>query len=438
MEKRYLETSFSNSFERVNEEFLKCTVAVMSADGQKANGTKFSMDAIEKAIPTLNYCPLIGYFNGEDFTDHGIELVINNEGFNEIVKTVPFGVVIKDSARFVDMPKMNGETEKYLVCDVYMWARYKEATTRVMDNKCNQSMEIFVNGGEWKEDYYDVTDFTFTGLCILGEDVTPAFNLAKIRTSDRFNKDDFKVEYQEMTSALDRFLNFEEEEETVELEKVEETMEQEIVEETIIEEEVTETEEVEETEVEETIIEEEVTETEVEETPTENNESYESDEEDEEKSSDEEEEEEEEEKFTLEQVEEIKSEYQKTIDDLKVELVYIQSAFSDLESECEELRTFKSNYEKEQMEIAQNEVFEKYSELAQVEGYSAIIENKDKYSIEELERELKILAYDNGIIIGKKKNFAKKESTVKIPVGEIKESIATPHYGGLLDKYINR
>ena len=221
MEKRYLETSFSNSFERVNEEFLKCTVAVMSADGQKANGTKFSMDAIEKAIPTLNYCPLIGYFNGEDFTDHGIELVINNEGFNEIVKTVPFGVVIKDSARFVDMPKMNGETEKYLVCDVYMWARYKEATTRVMDNKCNQSMEIFVNGGEWKEDYYDVTDFTFTGLCILGEDVTPAFNLAKIRTSDRFNKDDFKVEYQEMTSALDRFLNFEEEEETVELEKVE-------------------------------------------------------------------------------------------------------------------------------------------------------------------------------------------------------------------------
>ena len=418
MEKRYLETSFSNSFERVNEEFLKCTVAVMSADGQKANGTKFSMDAIEKAIPTLNYCPLIGYFNGEDFTDHGIELVINNEGFNEIVKTVPFGVVIKDSARFVDMPKMNGETEKYLVCDVYMWARYKEATTRVMDNKCNQSMEIFVNGGEWKEDYYDVTDFTFTGLCILGEDVTPAFNLAKIRTSDRFNKDDFKVEYQEMTSALDRFLNFEEEEETVELEKVEETMEQEIVEETIIEE--------------------EVTETEVEETPTENNESYESDEEDEEKSSDEEKEEGEEEKFTLEQVEEIKSEYQKTIDDLKVELVYIQSAFSDLESECEELRTFKSNYEKEQMEIAQNEVFEKYSELAQVEGYSAIIENKDKYSIEELERELKILAYDNGIIIGKKKNFAKKESTVKIPVGEIKESIATPHYGGLLDKYINR
>ncbi|MBP3914748.1 hypothetical protein, partial [Clostridium sp.] len=136
--------------------------------------------------------------------------------------------------------------------------------------------------------------------------------------------------------------------------------------------------------------------------------------------------------------EEIKSEYQKAIDDLKVELVYIQSAFSDLESECEELRTFKSNYEKEQMEIAQNEVFEKYSELAQVEGYSAIIENKNKYSIEELERELKILAYDNGIIIGKKKNFAKKESTVKIPVGEIKESIATPHYGGLLDKYINR
>ena len=68
MDKKYISTTFSN-LERVNDEFVKCTVSVNSYD-QIANGTKFRKEAIEKALPTLNYCPVIGFFDG-DFNGHG-------------------------------------------------------------------------------------------------------------------------------------------------------------------------------------------------------------------------------------------------------------------------------------------------------------------------------------------------------------------------------
>lgn len=89
-DKQYLEVNY-NDFEKINEEFVKCTVSVLSCE-QKANGTKFSKQAVEKAKAGLNYAPVIGYFNGEDFEGHGIELTTNEEGIHETVKTIPFGV----------------------------------------------------------------------------------------------------------------------------------------------------------------------------------------------------------------------------------------------------------------------------------------------------------------------------------------------------------
>ena len=206
MDKKYISTTFSN-LERVNDEFVKCTVSVNSYD-QIANGTKFRKEAIEKALPTLNYCPVIGFFDG-DFNGHGIEYKITDEGIEEVVKTVPFGVVIKDSYRWEKLMKDNGEYEDYVVVDCYLWGRYKDAIEIVKNNSCNQSMEVNINSAEYTDNYYDITDFTYSALCILGETTTPAFNLAKIRTSDKFSKDSFKECYSEMTEALDKFLNFE-------------------------------------------------------------------------------------------------------------------------------------------------------------------------------------------------------------------------------------
>lgn len=199
-DKKYLNVTYNN-FEQINEEFVKCTISVLSCS-QVANGTKFDKESVEKAKGSLNYVPVIGYFKGDDFADHGIRLAIEDDEIKEVVKTVPFGVCIKDSSRWQNIQKPNGEYEEYLVVDAYLWSRYSDAISVVQENKCNQSMEISVQNGEYSEGCYNIKEFSFSALCILGENVQPAFNLAKIRTSDKFSKDELKDSYKEMLDRL--------------------------------------------------------------------------------------------------------------------------------------------------------------------------------------------------------------------------------------------
>ena len=123
---------------------------------------------------------------------------------------------------------------------------------------------------------------------------------------------------------------------------------------------------------------------------------------------------------------------------LKAEMFELTNSYATLEEETVQLREFKADFENKQREKAENEVFEKYSDLKEVEGYTAIVENKANFSLEDIERDLKVLAFDNGIVLGNKKKFSKTEkSTIKIPVGETKDDIVSP-YGGLLDKYLSK
>ena len=201
--KSYFSVSTKN-FEKVNSEFTKCSISIMGYD-EIANGTKFSKENILKACPTLNYVPVIGYWNDkdEDFSDHGIEYVISNDGIEENIKTTPFGVVIKDSYRFDTITMDNGEEIEYLFADCYLWNRNEKAINKVKEGRCNQSMEISINDYAERDNYIDITDFEFTALCILGENVAPAFSNARIKQVGKYSKDDFKAIYSEMISKFE-------------------------------------------------------------------------------------------------------------------------------------------------------------------------------------------------------------------------------------------
>lgn len=201
--KSYFSVSTKN-FEKVNSEFTKCSISIMGYD-EIANGTKFSKENILKACPTLNYVPVIGYWNekDEDFSDHGIEYIITDNGIEENIKTTPFGVVIKDSSRFEPIIMDNGEETEYLFADCYLWNRNEKAINKVKEGKCNQSMEISINDYTERNNYIDITDFEFSALCILGENVAPAFNNARIKQIGKYSKDDFKAIYSEMISKFE-------------------------------------------------------------------------------------------------------------------------------------------------------------------------------------------------------------------------------------------
>lgn len=476
MDKQYISTTFSN-LERVNDEFVKCTVSVNSYD-QIANGTKFRKEAIEKALPTLNYCPVIGFFDG-DFNGHGIEYKITDEGIEKVVKTVPFGVVIKDSYRWEKLMKDNGEYEDYVVVDCYLWGRYKDAIEIVKNNSCNQSMEVNINSAEYTDNYYDITDFTYSALCILGETTTPAFNLAKIRTSDKFSKDSFKECYSEMTEALDKFLNFEQGGDNVKKRTCCKCgSEIEVDYEFDKNEEFTcdkcsasdfskkEKYELSFDEIREKIRNAIQTEDSYcwivqtfsnyfiyeEETYKDNTwdfkfykQSY-SLEDDEVKLADDRVE-----VFTrfltkeeMDKLEEEKVEYENKILDLKAkftdltsELEDLKGDYSILESETEGLRKYKSNAEFEQHKVEVDEVLGKYSELEAIDGYSELVKEKYIVDIEELEKAIKVFAFDNGAVLTKKntkKNFSKENAKISI-INKNRDGIKESAWD-ILDKYV--
>lgn len=376
-DKKYLNVTYNN-FEQVNEEFVKCTISVLSCS-QVANGTKFNKDGVERAKESLNYAPVIGYFKGDDFADHGIRLEIEDEEIKEVVKTVPFGVCIKDSSRWENIQKPNGEYEEYLVVDAYLWNRYNDAISVVKENKCNQSMEIVVQSGEYAEGWYNINDFSFSALCILGEDVQPAFNLAKIRTSDKFSTDELKDSYKEMLDKLAYALT-----------NSESVSNEPVIEEPIIEEPIKEEPIVEEPVIEEPIVD----------------------------------------------YEEKYNEVVKELEELKVSYVDLQTLHEEQTKELEELRLFKQQIEHDNHVHEVDKALAPYSELEEVEGYAELVKDKYEADLEELIKDIKIFCFDNNIVLGKKKEKkSTKENKIKIPVINNDKMVDTNPDWSFMSKY---
>lgn len=381
-DKKYLNVTYNN-FEQVNEEFVKCTISVLSCS-QVANGTKFNKDGVERAKESLNYAPVIGYFKGDDFADHGIRLEIEDEEIKEVVKTVPFGVCIKDSSRWENIQKPNGEYEEYLVVDAYLWNRYNDAISVVKENKCNQSMEIVVQSGEYAEGWYNINDFSFSALCILGEDVQPAFNLAKIRTSDKFSTDELKDSYKEMLDKLAYALT-----------NSESVSNEPVIEEPIIEEPIKEEPIVEEPVIEEPVIEEPIVD-----------------------------------------YEEKYNEVVKELEELKVSYVDLQTLHEEQAKELEELRLFKQQIEHDNHVHEVDKALAPYSELEEVEGYAELVKDKYEADLEELIKDIKIFCFDNNIVLGKKKEKkSTKENKIKIPVINNDKIVDTNPDWSFMSKY---
>ena len=440
--KQYINTEVLK-YENVNKEFTRCHISVCSYN-QKANRTKFTKDGIEKAVSTLDYAPVIGYWRGDDFYDHGQEMLIND--FGEIERksyTVPYGVVIKDTARWEYIQKQNGEYEEYLCVDVYLWNRYEDQINKVKENKCNQSMEITIDNGEYKEDYFEIHDFSFDALCILSEDVDPAFVQAKIRTIDtNFTKSEqFTSEYREMIDALTVYMEKGGVEQMSKTKKSTQEDENELQQDAniaIVNESV---EEQKETPDEEQVVE-----------PT--GEEQEDTQEEAEAEAEAEEESTDEEfacgtkkkKKTMENEENFEEKY----NSLNIEYATVKAEKADLEKqynalmeEVLQLREYKLNKEKELRAEKESEIFSKFEEIAKDESFIDLKKNSANYSLEELEdRAYAIYGRINKTKEDKNANKNKKQSTVTIynnvDSSDFEENKITNSISELINKYKNK
>lgn len=199
-----LPTHFEKSDNQENDSRFQKVKIYIAHTGENLNHSIFSHDVLERMIPSLANIPILGYVglnngNEEDFRGHEKRLSIDDGKFKVSFETHAYGFVpVDNNAHF----ETTGGKE-WLVTDGYLWTRFVDAMELFDESNGSkgQSMEISDADGYTDDRGRMVfTNATFTGLCILGDDVPPAMTGSTISTV--FSKEDFKSTFEEMLAEF--------------------------------------------------------------------------------------------------------------------------------------------------------------------------------------------------------------------------------------------
>lgn len=393
--------------------------------GENRNGSFINKETAMKMSETLRACPIVGAYRKDidDFGDHGEIIHIENGEITFDCATVPYGFVAPDAKvwfkEFTDYDEFgNTVNREYLMTTAYLWTGQYPEIERCVKEGMGQSMELDGKSidGHWAEnsesgiEFFIINDASFTKLCVLGDGVEPCFEGASVEApnvSDKFSKEGFTTTLYNMMNELKfalaenadaKDVNTENANaENANAENAEKTDESEsVVEETT--EFAEKQEEVEETAEEvETFAEKE----EEADNVVEENLDQESD-----FSANTEEEKESEEvvENTEESADNEFAEKDAEIETLKSEIASLQEKYSLLETEAEELRSYKAS----RISADKDALINKYNMLSDNDK-AEIIANKDSYSYEEIESKLALL------YVKKNVDFDDQEEEVPAP-----------------------
>ena len=396
---------------------MKVKITVMH-DGINYNGSKFTLQDMKRAEESVKNIPILGYVlrdtdgNIDDFDGHNMETRIKDgdKGFEMETYYLekPIGVVPEScNPRYEVIDGLN-----HLIVDGYIWKSYSNGSYKLIENSLFKgvSMEIEVLDGNWNEleNVYDITDYRYTGITVLGDMLEPAMG-----DTCKIQKYSACAEYKDALADIYK--------EIFSLERKEDSME-EVKENVIVETNL-------ETETEETAVEQEET-IEVAEEPIiveeeviEVVETVEVEEE-------------------VEITEEVEVEEVETLDvfaglleevpgTLKEVADMITEKFSVINEELNTLREFKSKIDLEELKYQVEEISNKYDLDVDTTELKEKTISKD-ITLEQFEKELKVL-FAEKVLENNKFSKEVKEEPAKVSVISVEEQ--ETKYGGLFEKH---
>ena len=409
----------------INPLMSSCEIKVLYL-GKNRNRSYITKDVATEIAKTLRGAPIVGYYKEqkEDFADHGQKIIVDDEGVKFETLTRPYGFVAPDAKvwfqKFEDKDEFgNIKTREYLMTTGYLWTGQYEECKSVVENGKHQSMELDEDSldGHWSTnnktnmDFFIINDAIFSKLCILGDDVEPCFEGARItapEVSTSFTKidDNFKktlyTMMQDLKFALEggQKMTINEAETTVV-----ETEKDETIEETKVEEEVQETETSKEMSAEKDNEEQSATaeiDNPIEDQSSQENFAKADDKKEEEKSnekskddsesSDDSKSDSKDDKKNSEEEDDEKKKKDYSL--LETELENAKTAYADLEKKYQALVAFKEQVDNEKKDALISSFY-----MLSDEDKKDVIENKSKYSLDEIEAKLSV------ICVRKKVNF---------------------------------
>lgn len=163
------EVNIYGNFEKISPVLSKARVRIFYT-GLNRNLTYITEEFAEKLLSTLPYTPVVGKYNGQDFTNHGVE--------GDQLQA--YGVVPENpNIKWEKHLDKDGVERTYACADVLLWtARSGEANA--ISGK-SHSMELYPKSvqGQWvcKDGlkYFKFSDGCFLGLTALGDTTEPCF-----------------------------------------------------------------------------------------------------------------------------------------------------------------------------------------------------------------------------------------------------------------------
>lgn len=167
----------------INESFDSCMLRVCYA-GRNRNQSIIPREAIEQAIPTMAYCPIVANYDvaSDTIGGHDVGFV---EDENEVLKMInltdAIGVVPENPQwTWETVTEEDGTVHEYLCTPAILWKRTPVYSKLVRDGVSGQSMEISVREGRVVDGLFRIDAFDFTAFCLLGDDVEPCFESAQV------------------------------------------------------------------------------------------------------------------------------------------------------------------------------------------------------------------------------------------------------------------
>lgn len=396
----------------INPLMSSCEIKVLYV-GENRNRSYISKEVATEMAKTLRGAPIVGYYkeNKEDFADHGEQMIWDDQGIHFNCLTRPYGFVAPDAKvwfqKFEDTDDFGNTIERqYLMTTGYLWTGQFEEVKSVITEGKPQSMELDEEtiDGHWATnvknniEFFIINDAIFTKLCILGDETEPCFEGASITAPDisknfsrevdnTFKKTLFTM-IKELQDALKGGNNMGQEE-NIEVETSESQAEEFALEETenietseTVEESVLETSELNDQEVETS--EEDAAEVEseptVEEEPTfekkEQEQEQEESESEEQEDDNDDEEQDKDEKYSL-----LENQYNE-----------LSTKYEQLKADYEILANFKKDIEAKEKDALINEFY-----MLSDEDKKDVIENKEKYSLDEIKAKLAIICFEKKV-----------------------------------------
>ena len=383
--------TFSNIEPNLNPSFHQAKTRIMAIESV-ANRCNFSTESVVKGLPTLKNVPIVTQYNTETGNFKGHEFDTDGSAM-----TYGIGVIPESAEQWIEEVEENGVTKHYLCSDVLLWKRQKKEFEFIQSHQnLSVSMEVMITDATFENDVYNIDSFYFTAVTVLGIGVTPAFNSANIT---------FTQQNSDVAQMMFELNNFESEEDTmpkagIQFEEEQATEPQEVA----------EPQQTQDSEVKQEVKPEQPKEPEVDYKKLLEEEQVESG-------------------RTIRELTQERDVLTQQLEELKKSQ---KQEMAEIMKELEDLRSYKTNIEKEQRQVAINGVLDNFKDLQETDEFKELIKGIDDLTPQQLED--KCYA-----IVGKQARSKRTKQPVVAPKVNITSSTKEKptkddRYGGLLFK----